>query len=117
MIVILEDLQVVKKFFRVEEAGTTPGTEVIAGTVTFMTIACIIFVNPRIISEAGVPGDAAIITTCLAAGLATMLMGVFTNYSFAHAPGMGLNAFLAFDPQYLRRVFSLGMITITLLSS
>jgi AGZA family xanthine/uracil permease-like MFS transporter len=80
----------------VEESGTTLGTEVIAGMVTFMTMAYIIFVNPHIISEAGVPMDAAIITTCLAAGLATMLMGIFTNYPFALAPGMGLNAFLAF---------------------
>lgn len=79
-----------------EESGTTLGTEVIAGMVTFMTMAYIIFVNPHIISEAGVPMDAAIITTCLAAGLATMLMGIFTNYPFALAPGMGLNAFLAF---------------------
>ena len=79
-----------------DESGTTLGTEVIAGMVTFMTMAYIIFVNPHIISEAGVPMDAAIITTCLAAGLATMLMGIFTNYPFALAPGMGLNAFLAF---------------------
>lgn len=86
----------INKFFRVAQAGTAPGTEVLAGTVTFMTMAYIIFVNPHIISEAGVPRDAAIITTCLAAGLATMLMGVFTNYPFALAPGMGLNAFLAF---------------------
>ena len=86
----------INRFFRVEESGTTLGTEVIAGMVTFMTMAYIIFVNPHIISEAGVPMDAAIITTCLAAGLATMLMGIFTNYPFALAPGMGLNAFLAF---------------------
>ncbi|MGO9139447.1 MAG: NCS2 family permease [Syntrophales bacterium] len=86
----------VNKFFRVEESGTTPGTEIIAGVVTFMTMAYIIFVNPHIIAAAGVPRDAAIIATCLATGLATMLMGIFTNYPFALAPGMGLNAFLAF---------------------
>lgn len=86
----------VDKFFRVDEAGTTAWTEVIAGMVTFMTMAYIIFVNPHIIAAAGVPRDAAIIATCLAAGLATMLMGIFTNYPFALAPGMGLNAFLAF---------------------
>jgi adenine/guanine/hypoxanthine permease len=95
-LIVLEGLHVVNKFFRVGEAGTTVGTEVIAGMVTFMTMAYIIFVNPHIISAAGVPRDAAIIATCLAAGLATMLMGIFTNYPFALAPGMSLNAFLAF---------------------
>jgi len=87
---------VIRRFFRIDELETTLGTEVIAGMVTFMTMAYIIFVNPHIISAAGVPRDAAIITTCLAAGIATLLMGLFTNYPFALAPGMGLNAFLAF---------------------
>ena len=87
----------IRRFFRFDELKTTPGTEVIAGMVTFMTMAYIIFVNPHIISAAGVPRDAAIITTCLAAGFATLLMGLFTNYPFALAPGMGLNAFLAFS--------------------
>jgi AGZA family xanthine/uracil permease-like MFS transporter len=86
----------IRRFFRIDELKTTTGTEVIAGMVTFMTMAYIIFVNPHIISAAGVPKDAAIITTCLAAGIATLLMGLFTNYPFALAPGMGLNAFLAF---------------------
>ena len=85
------------KFFHIQEMRTTIATEVIAGVVTFMTMAYIIFVNPQIISAAGIPKDAAIIATCLAAGLATLLMGLFTNYPFALAPGMGLNAFLAFS--------------------
>jgi len=85
------------KFFQIDELKTTIGTEIIAGMVTFMTMAYIIFVNPNIISEAGVPKEAAIITTCLAAGIATLLMGLFTNYPFALAPGMGLNAFLTFS--------------------
>jgi AGZA family xanthine/uracil permease-like MFS transporter len=85
------------KFFHFNEFKTTMGTEIIAGMVTFMTMAYIIFVNPNIISEAGVPKEAAIIATCLAAGVATLLMGLFTNYPFALAPGMGLNAFLAFS--------------------
>lgn len=95
--VLLEKLRMIRRFFRIDELKTTPGTEVIAGMVTFMTMAYIIFVNPHIISTAGVPRDAAMITTCLAAGLATLLMGLFTNYPFALAPGMGLNAFLTFS--------------------
>jgi adenine/guanine/hypoxanthine permease len=86
---------VIRKYFRIDELQTTMGTEVIAGFVTFMTMAYIIFVNPHILSAAGVPKDAAIIATCLATGIATLLMGIFTNYPFALAPGMGLNAFLA----------------------
>lgn len=84
------------RFFRFRDAGTTAGTEVIAGAVTFMTMAYIICVNPLILSEAGIPRDAVTIATCLAAGAATLLMGLATNYPFALAPGMGLNAFLAF---------------------
>ncbi len=83
--------------FQLEKKRTTVGTELVAGAVTFMTMAYIVFVNPQILSEAGIPRDAAVVTTCLAAGLATLLMGLFTNYPFALAPGMGLNAFLAFS--------------------
>lgn len=86
-----------REFFRIDESGTDITTEIIAGMVTFMTMAYIIFVNPNILSAAGVPKDAAVIATCLAAGTATLLMGLFTNYPFALAPGMGLNAFLAFS--------------------
>jgi AGZA family xanthine/uracil permease-like MFS transporter len=83
--------------FHVGDAGTTIGREIVAGMVTFMTMAYIIFVNPNILAAAGIPKGAVVVATCLAAGLMTLVMGIFTNYPFALAPGMGLNAFLAFS--------------------
>jgi AGZA family xanthine/uracil permease-like MFS transporter len=85
-----------EKLFHLRELKTDVLTELIAGTVTFMTMAYIIFVNPAILSAAGIPKDALIIATCLAAGCTTLLMGIATNYPFALAPGMGLNAFVTY---------------------
>ena len=88
-----------EKFFKLKEHKTTPRTEIIAGTTTFMTMAYIIVVNPDVLSAAiDTPNAfAAIMTaTILAAALSTILMGFLTNYPFALASGMGLNAFFAF---------------------
>jgi len=84
------------RFFGLREARTTVGTELIAGSVTFMTMAYIVFVNPGILAAAGIPREAAMVATCVAAGGVTLLMGLFANRPIALAPGMGLNAFLAF---------------------
>lgn len=85
-----------EQFFRLRERGTDVRTEVLAGIVTFMTMAYIIFVNPSILGNAGVPKDAAIIATALGAGVLTIAMGLASNYPLALASGMGLNAALAF---------------------
>ncbi|MBI5573084.1 MAG: NCS2 family permease [Elusimicrobia bacterium] len=71
-------------------------TEIIAGTTTFITMAYIIFVNPAILSAAGVPFEAVVLATCIGSGLMTIFMGLYSNYPFALAPGMGLNAVVAF---------------------
>ncbi|BDG61290.1 NCS2 family permease [Caldinitratiruptor microaerophilus] len=84
------------RWFRLREAGTDVRTEVIAGIVTFMTMAYIIFVNPDILGAAGVPRQAAAVATALGAGVMTILMGLASNYPLALASGMGLNAVLAF---------------------
>jgi len=82
---------------RMEKAlKTATGTEIFAGITTFMTMSYIIFANPHILAAAGVPLAAAQSATCLGAGLACILMAVVARYPFALAPGMGLNAFLAF---------------------
>ena len=71
-------------------------TEVRAGLVTFLTLSYILFVNPQILAQAGMPlGDVAT-ATALAAGLATLIMGLWANYPFALAPGMGLNVYFTF---------------------
>src|SRR3989442_6429982 len=84
---------------------TTTATEVRAGATTFMVMAYIIFVNPLILGFGGVPGlegkglpfAPTLTVTCLSAGLLSIAMGVFAKYPLALAPGMGLNAVVAFE--------------------
>lgn len=85
-----------EKFFQLKEHNTTVRTEVVAGITTFMTMAYIIFVNPYILSITGMDQGAVMTATILSAGITTILMGLLTNYPFALASGMGLNAFFAF---------------------
>ena len=82
--------------FRLREHGTNARTEVVGGLTTFLTMAYIIFVNPLILSEAGMDKAALITATCLAAALGTFLVGLWANVPFAMAPGMGLNAFFTY---------------------
>ncbi|WP_432377914.1 NCS2 family permease [Duganella sp. P38] len=84
------------QYFKLPEHGTTVRTEVVAGFTTFLTMAYIIFVNPAILGDAGVPKDAVFVATCLAAALGTIIMGVYANYPIGMAPGMGLNAYFAY---------------------
>ncbi len=77
--------------------GTNVKTEVIAGATTFLTMAYIIFVNPDILSAAGMDKEALIAVTCIAAGLASILTGLLSNTPIAMAPGMGMNAFFAYS--------------------
>lgn len=83
--------------FKLSERHTDVRTEVTAGITTFMTMAYIIFVNPSLLSESGMPFDALMVSTCLAAALATVLMAFMANYPIALASGMGLNAYFAFS--------------------
>ncbi|RHM54786.1 NCS2 family permease [Mitsuokella sp. AF33-22] len=85
-----------ERFFGLREKNTTVRTEILAGFTTFIALAYIIFVNPNILSEAGIPKEAAIASTIWIAALSTMVMGVVANYPVALAPGMGLNAFFAY---------------------
>src|ERR1043166_8942206 len=110
---------------------TTLGTEIRAGLTTFMVMAYVIFVNPIILGYVGVPGlegkglpfAPTLTVTCLTAGLLSIAMGLVSNYPFALAPGMGLNAVVAFElvagrgltwPQAMTIVFLEGVV-ITLL--
>src|ERR687898_223137 len=76
---------------------TTVATEVRGGVTTFLTMAYILFANPSILSAAGVPFEAAAAATAAAAALCTLLMGLAANFPVALAPGMGLNAVVAFQ--------------------
>ncbi len=83
-------------YFRISEQGSSIRAEVLAGVTTFLTLAYIIFVNPDILSNAGMDRGAVFVATCLAAAVGTLIMGLYANYPIALAPGMGLNAFFAF---------------------
>lgn len=85
------------KYFKLEEHNTTVKTEVMAGLTTFMTMAYILAVNPSILGVTGMDTGAVFTATALAAVVGTLCMAIFSNYPFALAPGMGLNAFFAFS--------------------
>ena len=85
-----------EKLFKLKENKTNVKTEVIAGVTTFMTMAYILAVNPSILAETGMDANAVLIATALAAFVGTVCMALFSNYPFALAPGMGLNAYFAY---------------------
>ena len=82
--------------FKLKEKNTTIKTEIIAGLTTFMTMAYIIFVNPQILAQAGIPKSAAIAATIWATFWGTTIMGLWVNYPVAVAPAMGINAFFTY---------------------
>ena len=85
-----------ERYFEFEALGADWRTEILAGFTTFMTMAYIIFVNPGILHEAGMPLAAVTAATCLSAAVGSLLMGGFARYPIALAPGMGLNAYFAY---------------------
>ena len=85
-----------ERHFRFAEHKTTWRTEVLAGATTFVTMAYIIFVNPAILSQTGMPIAAVTTATCLCAAFGSILMGALANYPLALAPGMGLNAYFTY---------------------
>jgi len=89
-------MSITERLFRLKEHETDIRTEVLAGLTTFLTMAYIIFVNPSILGDAGMPKDAVFVATCLAAAIGSIVMGLYANYPIAMAPGMGLNAYFAY---------------------
>lgn len=85
-----------EKFFKLSDHGTTVRTELVAGLTTFLTMAYIIFVNPAILGDAGMPKDSVFVATCVAAAIGTLIMGLYANYPIGLAPGMGLNAYFSY---------------------
>jgi AGZA family xanthine/uracil permease-like MFS transporter len=86
-----------ERYFEFAALGTTWKTECLAGVTTFMTMAYIVFVNPSILHETGMPVAAVTAATCLAAAVGSILMGAFARYPIALAPGMGLNAYFTYS--------------------
>jgi len=87
----------IEEYFQLRSRQTSVRTEVVAGLTTFLTMAYIIFVNPSILSAAGMDKHALIIVTCLVSAVMTIVTGLAANAPIAMAPGMGLNAFLAYS--------------------
>ena len=83
-------------FFKAGERGSSVGQEIRAGLTTFLAMAYIIAVNPSLLTAAGIPAGAAVTSTCIGAGVMTILMGLFANRPLACASGMGVNAVFAF---------------------
>ena len=87
---------ILERVFKLSEKGTTVKTEILAGLTTFVAMAYIIFVNPSILADAGIPKEAAIAATVWSAVIGSAAMGLWANFPVAVAPGMGLNAFFAY---------------------
>jgi AGZA family xanthine/uracil permease-like MFS transporter len=85
-----------ERYFEFEKLGATWKTEILAGFTTFMTMAYIVFVNPAILHETGMPLAAVTAATCISAAVGSCLMGGFAKYPIALAPGMGLNAYFTY---------------------
>ena len=85
-----------ERYFEFKKLNTTWKTEILAGVTTFITMAYIVFVNPAILKDAGMPVPAVFAATCLAAAFGSILMGAFARYPIALAPGMGLNAYFTY---------------------
>lgn len=86
-----------QKYFQFKELNTNYKKEFVAGLTTFLAMAYIIFVNPSVLSQAGMDKGAVFTATCLAAAFGTLFMGVVAKYPIALAPGMGLNAFFTYS--------------------
>lgn len=110
-----------EKFFHLKENHTSVSTEIMAGLTTFFAMSYILFVNPAILGQTGMPSQAVFLATIISAVIGTLVMGLFANVPYAQAPGMGLNAFFTYTvviglgytwQQALAMVFICGLINI-----
>lgn len=115
--------QRLERYFEFAALRTDWRTEILAGFTTFITMAYIIFVNPSVLSETGMPFTAVVAATCLSASFGSLMMGAFARYPIALAPGMGLNAYFTYTvvkgmgvawPVALGAVFLSGVIFVVL---
>ncbi len=86
-----------ERVFHLTENRTTISRELLGGLTTFMAMAYVVVVNPRILGEAGMPVEGVLFATCLSAAISTLIMGLWANYPIALAPGMSLNAYFTYS--------------------
>ena len=91
-----KSFDLLERFFKLKEHGSSVKNELIGGITTFATMAYIIFVNPSIMAASGMDAGAVFVATCIGAAIGSLLMGLFANWPVGLAPGMGLNAFFSF---------------------
>lgn len=94
--IITKNSSFLEKRFNLRKNGTNVKTEIIAGITTFLTCLYILAVNPAILSSTGMDSRAVLWATAISAGIASIGMGLLTNFPFALAPAMGLNAYFAY---------------------
>ena len=80
---------ILEQFFQLEEHTSDVVTELRAGVVTFFTSSYIIFVQPAVLSSAGMDFGAVMTATCLASAIGCLIMGLWANYPIALAAGYG----------------------------
>jgi AGZA family xanthine/uracil permease-like MFS transporter len=85
-----------ERLFRLRENQASIRGEFLGGVTTFLTMSYIVAVNPKMLSETGMPIDGVLFATCIAAAAATLVMGLYANYPIALAPGMSLNAYFTY---------------------
>jgi AGZA family xanthine/uracil permease-like MFS transporter len=89
-------IKFLQNYFKLSEHHTSIHIEFIAALTTFVTMAYIIFVNPEILSQAGMNAKAVFVATCLIGAIGSFLIGILANYPIALAPGMGLNVYFVY---------------------
>lgn len=85
-----------EKIFKLKEHGTDVRTEVTAGLTTFFAMSYILFVNPAMLAQTGMPAQGVFLATIIGAVAGTLMMAFYANLPYAQAPGMGLNAFFTY---------------------
>ena len=116
----------IDRYFGITQSGSSVKTEIVAGLTTFFSMAYILFVNPNILSQAGMEWGAVFLATVISSIVATLIMAFGANVPYAQAPGMGLNAFFTYTvcfglgftwQQALAMVFICGIINLFIHSS
>lgn len=84
-------------YFKIEESGSTIKREFAGGLTAFLSMSYVIFVNPIILGNAGMPQDAVFMATILSSAIAMLIMGLYARFPLGLAPCMSMNAFFAFS--------------------
>jgi len=92
------------RVFHLTENRTTVQRELLGGLTTFMAMAYVAVVNPRILGEAGMPVEGVLFATCISTAIATLIMGIWANYPIVVAPGMSLNAYFTYSVVIARHI-------------